>query len=655
MTALFDASVCQSPEQAIHREWLETNGIGGYASSSILGCNTRKYHGLFVASIPKLHNKFVLLSKMEASYVVDGREIELSTNHYPGALHPQGYQYLQSYSQDPCPSWIYEVEGLKLKVSLMLVHGQDRLLLKYECLEAPQKLNHIKLKPFLAYRVNHELAKKNPFIVGTQKSVDKGFAIEPYDGMPELIFQSDAKLKTTDYDDWFLNLEFYRERERGFDHHEDLYCPCTIDLELKKGQSQLVSVGLEKDSSKLSTLWSTELKRREARAKLAQHIKSPEFNALHQQGEQFLTRNARGELSITAGFPWFVEWGRDTMIALPGLSIYRGQPELALEVLTSYAKHEKDGLIPNYLAIGDGQHAYNSIDASLWFFWAIGELLKVDGYREKVVQNLLPTMENIIRAYMENQVPQASLREDGLIYAGNPGTQLTWMDANAYGRPATSRHGCPVEINALFIHAMFLYKQCCPEDQWLSGLDALDQRSRHAFLNEFWLEEQGYLADVVRNEADMAIRPNQIFAVSLESCPLSLEQRARVVDTVRRRLFTPYGLRTLSDDHPQFRARYEGNGDERDSGYHQGTVWPWLLGHFMEAALQTAQDPKAEAHRLLEDLKPLYNGHLLEYGINSVAEVYDATSPQRPAGCIAQAWSVAELLRGYQLIQKELS
>jgi predicted glycogen debranching enzyme len=326
---------------------------------------------------------------------------------------------------------------------------------------------------------------------------------------------------------------------------------------------------------------------------------------------------------------------------------------LCLEILKSYAKHEKDGLIPNYLAIGDGQHAYNSIDASLWFFWAIGELLKVSGYKAKVVKDLLPTMENIIKAYIDDKVPQAHLREDGLITAGNSGTQLTWMDANAYGRPATPRDGCPVEINALFIHAMFLYRSCC-KTSGIKGLDALEKKSRASFVEKFWLEDGGYLADVVGDKVDGAIRPNQIFAVSLESCPLSKVQKRKVVEKVRACLLTPYGLRTLSQDHYMFRPRYEGTGDERDSAYHQGTVWPWLLGHFIEASLQTAPSPQQEAKRLEKDLKAVVVDDLWTFGLGSVAEVYDATEPHRPAGTIAQAWSVSELLRGFALIKNVL-
>jgi predicted glycogen debranching enzyme len=341
------------------------------------------------------------------------------------------------------------------------------------------------------------------------------------------------------------------------------------------------------------------------------------------------------------------------MIALPGLTITRSQPELGLEILKSYAKHEKNGLIPNYLAIGDGEHAYNSIDASLWFFWSIGELMKVPGYKSKVKTELLSTMENIIRAYLEDRVPQAELREDGLIHAGNLGTQLTWMDANAYGRPVTPRHGCPVEINALFMHAIHLYKSCAPLSS-IAGLEPLEKRLRKAFVEHFWLET-GYLADVVRNDGvDDAVRPNQIFAVSLESCPLSLVQKRKVVEKVRQDLLTPYGLRTLSDSHHEFKPRYEGTGDERDNAYHQGTVWPWLLGHFIEASLSTAQVPKQEAKRLKQELQPLLNEELWGYGLGSVAEVYDATAPHRAAGTIAQAWSVSELLRGCALIEKVL-
>jgi predicted glycogen debranching enzyme len=652
MTAHFDHHICKNPDQSLPREWLETNGIGGYASSSMLGCNTRKYHGLLVASLPQFHNKFVLLSKMEPSIVIGEEEIEFSTNHYPGALHPRGYEHLESFESNPCPTWTFSAKGTTLRQSFCMVQGKDAVVFKFEVLKSEQAKTRIRLKPFLAYRVNHELTRQNRFINGELRQSKSGFSLNPYDNMPALHLHFSHPFHISKYGHWFQNFEYYRERERGFDHHEDLFCPAQIEVELKVGEVYYVSAGLNSELTSPETHFKSEMARREKLLSEAQAsgIGLPE---LHCQGEQFLTRNSRGELSITAGFPWFVEWGRDTMIALPGLTITRGHPELGFEILKSYAKHEKNGLIPNYLAIGDGHHAYNSIDASLWFFWAIGELLKCEGFRQKIIAELLPTMENIIRTYMEGRVPHAKVREDGLISAGNPGTQLTWMDANAYGRPATSRHGCPVEINALFIHAIYLYKDLAKEaGRQLPKLDELDKRIRKAFVQKFWLSKKGYLADVVREEADGAIRPNQIFAVSLSSCPLSLEQRRSVVETVRRELLTPYGLRTLEKAHPYFRARYEGNGDERDSAYHQGTVWPWLLGHFMEASLLTAANPKEEALRLESELQPLVSDHLWQYGMGSIAEIYDATDPQRPAGTIAQAWSVSEVLRGFALIKK---
>ena len=652
MTAHFDQQLCKNPDNALPREWLETNGIGGYGSSSLLGCNTRKYHGLLVASLPHLHNKFVLLSKMEASLRFGEEEIELSTNHYPGALHPKGYELLESFDLWPCPTWTYKAKGATLRLSLCMLKGKNALIFKAELLAAEQAQVHLNLKPFLAYRVNHELTHQNQYLNGHLQQNAHGFSISPYENMPRMTFFSTKPCGLQAQNRWFKNFEYYRERERGFDHHEDLYCPAQMEFAMSVGESIFVCCALDEELRQGEALYNEEILRRQGLKQEAQ-ASALGLDVLHQQGDQFLTRNARGELSITAGFPWFVEWGRDTMIALPGLTITRGRPELGFEILKSYAKHEKNGLIPNYLAIGDGQHSYNSIDASLWFFWAIGELIRCPGYRQKVIAELLPTMENILRTYVEGRVPHAKIREDGLVAAGNPGTQLTWMDANAYGRPATSRHGCPVEINALFMHAISIYKDLAKEaGRSIPKLDEIDKKIRKAFVQKFWLAQRGYLADVVRDDCDTSIRPNQIFAVSLSSSPLSLEQRRSVVAMVRKELFTPYGLRTLDRSHPHFRARYEGNGDERDSAYHQGTVWPWLLGHFIEASLATALNPKAEALRLESELQPLVADHLYQYGMASIAEIYDATEPHRPVGTIAQAWSVSEVLRGFALIKK---
>lgn len=649
----FNRSICQSPEASLPREWLETNGRGDYGTSSILGCNTRKYHGMLVASLPELHNKFVLLSKMETSVMEAGSELELSTNHYPGAFHPKGHEHLQHFSTSPSPTWSYRWREKLLQVSYALQAGEHRALFRYELLEGGEC--QLRLKPFLAYRINHTEAKANEFFNGTLHQEGESTSVFPYEGMPGLHFHPSAPVEVESMGNWFNNIEFYRERERGFDYHEDLFCPMAMEVKLQQNSPFYLSVDLEQSQPDTPALWETEMARREqARAPFAAE-KRDFISILKEQGAHFLTRNARNELSITAGFPWFVEWGRDTMIALPGLTIYRGQPELGLEILKSYAGHEKHGLIPNYLAIGDGDHAYNSIDASLWFFWAIGELLKVEGYRQRVIEDLLPTMEKIISTYREGGVPQARLLDNGLITAGHTGTQLTWMDANAYGRPATPRNGCPVEINGLFLHGLSLVidlKSSLGQD--CGDLQDLANKTSASFVEAFWLEEPGYLADVVQHEPDGSLRPNQAFALSLPSCPLSREQKQRAVAAMRRDLLTPFGMRTLSPHSHMFRPRYEGNGDERDSAYHQGTVWPWLLGHFVEASLLCSDDPKAEASRLAQDLQPLVVDHLDTYGIGSIAEVYDATAPHRPGGCIAQAWSVSEVIRAFDLIDQHL-
>jgi predicted glycogen debranching enzyme len=652
----FSAEICSKPETAFPKEWLETNGLGGYASSSIADCHTRKYHGHLVPSLPELHNKFVTLSKMVFGLLVDGELIELSTNHYPGAIQPKGHEHLISFNNEPSPEWTYQVKGVQVTISLSLLQNKNSVVYKIST-DNPSSLKMV-ARPFLSYRVNHTLHKENQHISPTITEDNGTFTLSPYEGMPKLHLSSNAELGCQPEGHWFRNIEFYRERERGFDHHEDLFCPLVLDYEVISEKPVYLMATHDEDSEQpIEKLWEDEMTlRQQGLMSVIKLSQRKEIQTLLHQGRQFLTRNGRNELSIVAGFPWFVEWGRDTMIALPGLTIGRGQPKLALEVLKAYANHEKNGLIPNYLAIGDGEHSYNSIDASLWFFWAIGELLKKRGYKKAVREQLLPTMANIIRAYMDNNVPQAGLLENGLITAGNPGTQLTWMDANAYGRPATPRNGCPVEINGLFIHALHLYLDLSanPEKD-LPGITKLYEQARASFLENFWLPKLGYLTDVVLPQGpDECLRPNQVFALSLSSCPLSQKQKQSALSKVTEKLFTPYGMRTLSPDDYMFRPRYEGNGDERDSAYHQGTVWPWLLGHFIDAHLQSSDKPTETATWLAKELQPLTQDHLPEYGIGSVAEVYDATAPYRPAGCIAQAWSVAELIRGFTLIDQAL-
>jgi len=375
--------------------------------------------------------------------------------------------------------------------------------------------------------------------------------------------------------------------------------------------------------------------------------------ALLRAARSFLITTPSGKPAIIAGYPWFGSWGRDTLIALPGLCFCTGRIGEGIEILTEIGRHEKDGLLPNFFSADGTPQAYNSVDASLWYFWAVQELLRTTADKSLIHERFWPVMRRIIRSFLEGTDFGIGVDAQGLLRAGNDRTALTWMDARVAGVPVTPRNGSPVEINALWYNALCFARDRSAEfgEPLFFDCDLLP-RLRRSFREAFWNPRKACLGDLLQEgPLDTAVRPNQIFAVSLPFSPLGPAEQAAVVGKVREKLLTPFGLRTLSPKDPAYRGRYRGGPAERDGAYHQGTVWPWLLGAFGEAALRVADDREREKENLRQYLRTFLRRHLTEAGIGSVSEVFDGDEPQSPGGCIAQAWSVAELIRLYSLLR----
>jgi len=356
---------------------------------------------------------------------------------------------------------------------------------------------------------------------------------------------------------------------------------------------------------------------------------------------------------VIAGYPWFASWGRDTLISIPGLAFGTGRIGEGIEILAEICLHESDCLLPNFCSADCAPEAYNTVDSSLWYFWAVQELLRISGDKALIRDRFWPVMKRIIRSFMDGTRFGIGMDARGLLHAGDGQTALTWMDATVGGIPVTPRHGYPVEINALWYNALCFARDLAAAfgEPAFSGGDLIPLL-RRSFREVFWNPREGSLGDVFRDGVlDTAVRPNQIFAVSLPFSPLDPVQQTAVVRAVREQLLTPCGLRTLSPADPAYRGRYRGSPAERDGAYHQGSVWPWLLGAFGEAALRVADDPKQEKENLRRYLRTFLRQHLVEAGIGSVSELFDGDAPHRPGGCIAQAWSVAELLRLYKLLE----
>lgn len=634
-----------SLEKALSIEWLETNGLGGYASSTAANCNTRKYHGLLVSKIDSLSDKYVLLNKVEDLLVHDNKEYFLTTHLYPDFLQDGGFTNLEEFNLATHPVWNFNCSGLLLTKEIMMVDGENTILLKY--MAGSNNKCKISLRPLLSCRNFHDLQHENLTLDQSVEKLSDGICLAPYKGLPTIFFQANARVDFLPKALWYRNFLYTKERERGYDFSEDLFSPGLIVFEFDQVREVIFACSTTRQKNNLADKWQKELERR-VKAD-ATNTKNNEFQKqLHKTGQSFITiNNASKKTSIVAGYHWFLEWGRDTMISLPGLTLYSGQEEMCLAILKNFALHEAQGLIPNYLGSTKETNAYNTVDASLWFVWAVQQYYLKTGNLKEIKTYFWTTLKNIFKAYRDGTLYHIKMQDNGLIYAGSREVNLTWMDAMVDGRPVTARYGYQVEVNSLWFNLLKFMVELAIEikDNLAPELQKLIPLVQTSFRQVFWCEEKGYLYDFVNaEEKNSALRPNQIFAVSLPYSPLLIKTAVSVVSAVREHLLTPVGLRTLAKHETGYVGHYGGSQDERDRAYHNGTVWPWLLGHFTEGLLKVTSDRRkvlAMLNPCLEALKK----HLADYGIGSIAEIFSGDSPHSPDGCISQAWSVAEVLR----------
>ena len=646
-------AVQQAASPEIEREWLDTDGRGGYAASTLTGCHTRRYHGLMVANLRTPEGRYCLFSKLEDSLSLDGEEFFFTSHRYPGVLFPPGGSLLREFIIDLCPRFTYRAGVYRLHKSVMLLRDGETLLVRYD-LDGPPAEVLLRLKPFLAYRGYHQLAHENPHLRGRTEGIENGFRITPYTGMPTLTIRTSAPSRFTPSPLWYNRFEYIEERARGFDWQEDLFLPGVLEVPFAPGEAVILQVSCESPGEDPQTLWKTESSRRHREQTQDEELTSgctgedrELLTTLIRAGRQFLITTPSGRPAVIAGYPWFGSWGRDTLIALSGLAFRTGRVDEGTEILSEIGRHEHEGLLPNFFSADGKPEAYNTVDSSLLYFWAVQEHLRVTGDAETARGRFWPVMKRIIGCFMAGTRYGIGMDERGLLHAGDGLKALTWMDATVGELPVTPRHGYPVEINALWYNALCfardLSKRFSDPECLLD--DPID-RFRRSFRETFWVPRGDYLGDVFRDGIlDAAVRPNQLFAVSLPYSPLDRSEQAGVVRKVREELLTPCGIRTLSPADPAYRGLYRGTGPERDSAYHQGTVWPWLFGPFGEAVLRVAEDREREKERLRTILRNFLRSHLPEAGIGSVSEVFDGDSPHRPGGCTAQAWSVAELIR----------
>ena len=662
-----DERTCLNIKEALKLEWLDTNGLGGYASSTILNCHTRRYHGLLVANLSSPAGRFVLLSKFEESILFDDQEFFLSFHKYPGVFSPFGYKYLKRFQSNLCPHFIYQIGNTVLHKTILMVQGEDTVLIRYivDRTDTPFRL---RLKPFLAFRDYHALSHENFSLQVRTYKAKNGFKIQPYDGMPPLFMQTSGRSSFFPSPVWYKNFEYMTEAERGFDFREDLFQPGIMEVSLKEGDSVIVLGSTRECKESIGKKWDLEEARRgEIAAKntaaagcLREYEDREIVGRLIEAARHFLitqpSENRTPRPTIVAGYHWFGDWGRDTLISLPGLTYCIGEPEEGTAILRTFGKFEKDGLLPNFFSASGRDHAYNTVDCSLWYFWAVQQMLAFTGDLETVRKEFWPILIKILKKFIAGTIYNIYMNEDGLLHAGDSKTQLTWMDACVDGVPVTPRNGYAVDINALWYNAVcFTYELAEKFGEkpriHSHGLGALTGKIRESFNRIFWIEDGSYLGDVSDGSAlDPAVRPNQVLAVSLPYSPLEKERARGVIDKVYRELLTPYGLRTLSPRDQAYRGRYGGDSASRDSAYHQGTVWPWLIGHFGEGWLKVAEDREKAAEFLLTEMREALRGHLKAAGLGFISEIFDGDPPHEPNGCIAQSWSVAEVIRLYFLL-----
>ncbi|HYY69173.1 MAG TPA: amylo-alpha-1,6-glucosidase [Terriglobales bacterium] len=641
----FGPETCRDLDAALSREWLETNGLGGFASSTIAGLNTRRYHGLLVAATQPPVGRVVLLSKLEETLIINGRSFDLSANQYPGVIHPQGYQYQTGFRLDPFPVFIYQVEGIEIEKSVFMVEGGNTTVVQYQ-LKTPRDSVRLEVAPLIAFRDYHSTTHENVALDATVTSETGLVTTAPYSGLPRLYLAHDADAVHTG-GGWYRNFEYRVEQERGLDYREDLFNPLIFRFELTARTDATIIASTERhDVREASRIRKNEVARRASVAALSP-VKDDFVRSLVTAADQFIV--ARGQQkTVIAGYHWFSDWGRDTMIALPGLTLVTGRFDVARSILLEFSKHVDQGMLPNRFPDAGERPEYNTVDATLWYFEAIRAYVEYTGDYEFVRQNLYDVLNDIIAWHVRGTRHGIRVEDSGLLASGAPGLQLTWMDAKVGDWVVTPRHGKPVEIQALWYNALRVLEDFAAR----FGDSAAEKRyaemaaAAHCSFNRlFWNENAGCLYDVVNGGPPVAsIRPNQVLAVSLKHSMLSPERAAGVVRVVARELLTAFGLRTLSPRDPRYIGHYNGDQHARDSAYHQGTVWPWLFGPFLSAYIRVNGGTAEARLQAAEWLEP-FRRHLHEAGLGQVSEILDGNPPYRPRGCIAQAWSVAELLR----------
>jgi predicted glycogen debranching enzyme len=645
-----DRDSCLQLERSMTREWLETDGRGGYASSTILLCPTRRYHGLLAAPPPGSVKRHVFLSRFEETFHGGGKSFPISMARYPGVWSPLGHQGVEHFELAPYPSWVYLFGRARLERDILLVRGEHTVLVRYR-VSGQQNAVELRLRPLLPYREADALTFENFTLEKRVNRIQHGIEAQPYAALPRIAITVGGNAHFEADPVWYRNIEYAADIARGYDGHESQFSPGVLHVTLESAVDVVVAATLGETVEDPLALWRREsAARRERLAHLGLGVRAVQELA----ADDFLYRNDEQRLCVNAGFHWFGEWGRDTYVSLPGLLLARDRVEECREALDSACTFLNRGLLPNIFGGTRADSNYGSADASLWFARAV-RLYELAAGDPAAGDRFLGPLTEIAEGYIAGTELGIACNAEGLLHAGRADLNATWMDARVGTTPVTPRNGCAVEMNALWYHLLAHLEDIHRRRGDAHEVRVWGRRKRvvgKAFLEHFWLPDDHYLADRASEEGiDRSMRPNMVIAAALEWSPLSRGMRTDVVKVAQAELLTPFGLRTLEPRHPAYVGRYGGNQETRDRAYHQGTVWPWLLGFFCEAYLRAyGWTPRRVEY--VQRLLDAFEEQLSRCGLDHVSEVFDGDPPHRPGGTIAQAWNTAELLRAYRLLQE---
>lgn len=648
----FDKTQLVNLGYSLSKEIIRSNKSGSYASSTIIGCNTKRFHGLLVVPQPQIGGVHVIISSLDDTVIVNRASYDLGVHKYPGNYSPKGYIYLRDYVAEPVPKLTYRLGDVVLTKEKLLVEHESRTLVRYVVEEAKSPVT-LRLHPFLAFRSVTELKRANRDIDQRYEKIDQGIKIRLYPGYDELYMQLSENAQFVHKSLWYYNIEYPEDMELGLDYQEDLYVPGYFEVTLHKGETVIFTGGLDEiKPGNLLRMFNTQTRKRTARNSFENCLRvAAEQFILKTKGDGKSRKNNRTD--VIASYQLYRRGGRDAFIAIPGLSLATGDLKSFKAVLDTMLSSRKGPFFP-FWENSDAEASYEAMDAPLWFFWAVQQYTAELGDKSAVWKSYGTAMHEILDAYRQGTDYNIRMREDGLLEGGVEGKALTWMNAYVNGKPVTPRVGMPIEINALWYNAIkFTLEIAGPRStegkkfiaEW-KNIPALIEKSFEA---TYWDEYKGYLADNVNGtEKDWSNRPNQILAVALPYTPLREKVRKSVLEVVKKELLTRRGLRSLSPRHPDYKGRFGGTLEQRNRAYHQGCVWPWLLGYYVDVYLKIYQ------REVLPEVISLYQGFeevMSEYGISTISEIYEGDPPHQPKGVISQAWNVAEIIRMGKIIK----